>query len=166
MLKISKHEHTDSYFNTTRHISKCMMKLNSHVVPVRTQTTNTQKMNNVEISTQKTPNFRICSTEESESKRIKVYERESHICATEDRKSKRVIVYACYLDKSESKSVHKSVNTSEVKYAMNETKDGEPPVTDNSVINAPIHFKLFQCSKNFFNNIYSTYELACIATFR
>ena len=35
---------------------------------------------------------------------------------------KRVIVNACSSDESESKSVHISVNTSEVKYAMNETK--------------------------------------------
>ena len=57
VMKISKHEHTDSYFNPERHISKCMMRLNSHVGPVRTQITNTQRINNSEISTQKTPNL-------------------------------------------------------------------------------------------------------------
>ena len=35
---------------------------------------------------------------------------------------------------------HISVNTSEVKDANNETKDEEPLVTDNSVINVPIYF--------------------------
>ena len=66
---------------------------------------------------------------------------------------KRVIVNACSSDESESKSVHISVNTSEVKGAMNETKDKEPLVTDNSVINATIYFKLFECHKNFSKNL-------------
>ena len=72
------------------------------------------------------------------------------------------------MDKSESKIVHISANTSEVKYAKNEsvntseakftkneTKDKEPLVTDNSVINAPSHFKLFECGKNFLNKLYA-----------
>ena len=82
-----------------------MMRLNSQVGPVRTQTTNTQKMNISEMNTQKIPNSHVFS-----------------------------------LDESESKIVHEIVNTSEVKYAMNETKYEEPLVTDNSVINAPRYF--------------------------
>ena len=39
------------------------------------------------------------------------------------RELKKVIVNACSSDKSESKSVHISINTSKVKDAMNETKD-------------------------------------------
>ena len=38
------------------------------------------------------------------------------------------------------KNVHISVNTREIKDAKNETKDEEPSVTDNSVINAPRYF--------------------------
>ena len=46
-----------------------------------------------------------------------------------------------FSDKSESKSVHISVNTSEVKGANNETNDEETLVTDNSVINVPSYLK-------------------------
>ena len=67
----------------------------------------------------------------------------------DDKKSKTIIVNICYLNESESKIVHisvnmskikdaknESVNMSEVKYDNNKTKDEEPLVTDNSVINA------------------------------
>ena len=53
------------------------------------------------------------------------------------------------------------MNTNEVKY----TKDEEPPVTDNSkteVIKAPGYFKLFECSKNFFKNLNTTYKCVCM----
>ena len=73
----------------------------------------------------------------------------------EKSESKIVIVNECSSDESESKSVHKSVNTSEVKYAKNEsvnmnevkyakneTNDEEILVMDNSFIITPIYFKL------------------------
>ena len=79
------------------------------------------------------------------------------------------------MDKSKSKSVYISVNTSEVKdanneivntskvkYARNKTKDEEPWVTDNSIINAPSCFKLFKCSKNVLNKIDASCEQACM----
>ena len=47
---------------------------------------------------------------------------------------------------------------------MNGTKDQEPSVTDNSVINVPRYFKIFECGKNFLNNLDATYERACMAT--
>ena len=62
------------------------------------------------------------------------------------------------MDESEPKSVHISVNNSEVKDAMNETKDEEPWVTDNSVINEWNYFKLYKCGKEFLKNIDATYE--------
>ena len=65
---------------------------------------------------------------------------------------------ACSLDKSKSKSVHISVNMSEIKYATNKTKDWEPLVTDNSVINAPGYFKLFEYGKKFLNKLDATCE--------
>ena len=49
---------------------------------------------------------------------------------------------------------------------MNEKKYEEPSVTDNSVIIAPRYFKLFKFNKNFLNNIDTTYERACMATFQ
>ena len=49
-----------------------------------------------------------------------------------------------FFGRDETKIVHISVNTSEVKYAMNKTKDEEPLVTNNSVINVSIYFKLFK----------------------
>ena len=68
----------------------------------------------------------------------------SHVCSIDESESESAIFYACSMDNSESKRFHISVNTSEVKYSMNKTKDEEPSVTDNSVINAPIYFKLFE----------------------
>ena len=49
--KRPKNEPTDSYFYLARHIVKFMMRLNSHVGPVRTKMTNTQNMNSSEMST-------------------------------------------------------------------------------------------------------------------
>ena len=68
----------------------------------------------------------------------------SHVCSMDESKSESAIINACSLDESESKRVYISVNTSEVKHAMNEIKDEEPSVTDNSFINAPSYFKLFE----------------------
>ena len=51
MRKRSKHMPTDSYFYLTRNLEKCMMKFNMRVDPVRTQMTNTKKINNYEMST-------------------------------------------------------------------------------------------------------------------
>ena len=151
--KSSKHVPTDSYFYLAMHISKCMMRFNSHVGPVRTQMTSKQKMNNSEmsaknilndaISTQNIPNSHVFSMNVSKSKGINASESLSHVCSMGESNSKRVITNTCSSDKSESKIVNKSINTSEVKDAMNETKYEEPSVTDNSVINAPRYFKLF-----------------------
>ena len=101
-------------------------------------------MNDSEMSTQNIPNLHVCPSDENESKRINADERES----------KRVIVNVCYSGKIESKIIHISVNTSEVKDAKNESvntrevKDAnnetnyeEPLVMDNSAINAPRYFK-------------------------
>ena len=63
-----------------------------------------------------------------------------------------------------NKKIHISVNNSEVKDSINETKDEEPYVTDNSVINELDYFKLFKCGKNILNNLYSMYELAYMST--
>ena len=51
-----------------------MMRLTSHVGPLRTQMTDTQNMNNSDMSTKNTPTYNICSTDKSESKRIKADE--------------------------------------------------------------------------------------------
>ena len=52
--------------------------------------------------------------------------------------------------------VNISVNDSEVKHAMNETKDEENLVTDNSFMNDPIYFKPFECGKTFSKNMDAT----------
>ena len=49
---------------------------------------------------------------------------------------------------------------------MNETKDEELSVTDNSVINTPSYFKIFKCGKNFLNNLNAMYKQACIENFQ
>ena len=68
------------------------------------------------------------------------------------------------MDESELKKFHISINMSEIKYEMDETKYEEPLVTDNLVINAPIYFKLLECGNNFLKNIDATYEQTCMAT--
>ena len=118
------------------------MIINFHIGPVRTQMTNTQKMNSSEMSTQKMNILHVCSTDKSKSKSIKSFESKSHVCYTYKSEPKRVIFNACIFDKIESKSFHISVNASEVKDSMNETNDEEPSVTDNSVVNAPSYFKI------------------------
>ena len=44
-----------------------MMIFNMCIFPVRIQMTNTQNMNNSEMSTQNIPNFQVCSSDESKS---------------------------------------------------------------------------------------------------
>ena len=48
--KRSKHESTDSYFNIVIQLDNCMMRLNLHIGPVKTQRANMKKMNNSEMS--------------------------------------------------------------------------------------------------------------------
>ena len=67
-----------------------------------------KKDNNSDMGTQNNPNFSVCSMDESEPKSINADKRES----------KRVIINACSLYESESKIVHKSVNTGKVKNAI------------------------------------------------
>ena len=45
------------------------------------------------------------------------------------------------------------LSTQEGKYKIDETYNEEPSVTDNPVINKPIHFKPFECGQNILNNI-------------
>ena len=54
---------TDGYFYLARQIASCIMIFNMYVIPVRTDITNTQKMNNYEISTQKMNNSHVCYLE-------------------------------------------------------------------------------------------------------
>ena len=94
----------------------------------------------------------------------------------DDIESNSIIVDASYLENSESKSVQISVNSRKVKYAKNESvntsriknpkieiKDEQPSVTDNSVTNAPIHFKLFEYDRFFLNKLDAICEQPCMA---
>ena len=65
------------------------------------------------------------------------------------RENRKVLLSMHILWTRVNKKVHISVNTSDVKDSMNETKNEEPLVTDNSVINALIYFKLFECSEKY-----------------
>ena len=49
---------------------------------------------------------------------------------------------------------------------MNETNNEEPLVTDNSVVNVPVYFKLLECIKKFLNKLDTTCEWACMATLK
>ena len=80
-----------------------MMRFNIIVGAVRTQVTNTQKMNNYDMSTQNIPN--------------------PHACSLGDIKSNGDIANAWSLDDRKSKIVHISANTIKVEDAKNETKD-------------------------------------------
>ena len=163
MGKRSKHEPTDSYFYLARQFDKCTTRLNSHVGPVRTKMNNTQNMNIYKKNTQNIPDSHVCYSDKIKSKRINVDETVSNVCYKSESKSTSVIVDACATDKRKSKRVHISVNTSEVKGATNKAKDEETSIIDNSVINAPRHFELFECCKNFLKNIDATYEHAYMA---
>ena len=124
MRKSPKHEPTDSYFYLARHIAKCFMRLNLYIGPVRTQMTNTQKMNIYEMNTQNIPNSHVFSLEDNKSKNFHADETLLSVFSTDKSESYRAIVNACSTDKSESKRVHRSINMSKVKDAMDETKDG------------------------------------------
>ena len=93
--KRSKHMHTDSFFYLAGQFAKCTMIFNMRIGPVRMQMTNTQKMNNTEMSMQKIPNLHVCYLDEIKSKGINVNESLSHVCSMDERKSERVIVNAC-----------------------------------------------------------------------
>ena len=60
--------HYERYFYISIHLAKCMMRSNFCIGPVRTQITNTQRMNNSEMSTQKMNNSHVCSLDENEPK--------------------------------------------------------------------------------------------------
>ena len=111
--------------------------LSVRVGPMRTQMTNTQKMNNSEMIAKKIHSLRVYSLDERVSKRINANKSLSHVCSMDKRKSKMVFFNACYLDDSKSKSIHISVNTSEVEYSTNGAKGIETLVIDSSVINTP-----------------------------
>ena len=51
---------------------------------------------------------------------------------------------------------------SEVKDRIFETNDEEPLVTDNSVINVPRYFKLFECGRNSLKTLDAAYDQVCM----
>ena len=59
---------TESYLYPSIQLEKYTMILNLHIFPVITQTTNTQKMNNSEMSRQKIPNSYVSSSDEKKIK--------------------------------------------------------------------------------------------------
>ena len=63
--------------------------------------------------------------------------------------SERVIITEISTEYIESKTIHKSINKNEVKYAIDEKRDEETLVIHNPVINKPIYFNLFECGKNY-----------------
>ena len=119
-------------------------------------------MNVSEMNTQNIPNLHGCSLYKINSKRINVDKTLLYFCSMDKSKAKNIIVNACSTDEKKSKTIYIIVNTSKVKDAINETKNEETLVTDNSVINDPIYFKLFECGKNFMKNIDAEYEQLCM----
>ena len=82
----------------------------------------------------------------------------------DESESEIVIVNEISTEDSESKIVHKIINTNELKDAIYETEDEERSVKDNSVINETIYFNLFECGKIFLNNLDAKFERACMET--
>ena len=136
--------------------------LKSHVGPVRKQRTNTHKMNIYENNTQKIPNLRVYSSEESESKMINADKTLLHVCSLDKSPLENFIFNACSIYKIDSKSVHISIIARKVKDVMNETKYEVLLVTDNAFIHAPRYFKLVECGENFLNNLDTMYEISCM----
>ena len=64
-------------------------------------------------------------------------------------RSESNIFNGSFIEESESKIFHKSINTNKGKYAIDETDDEETLVTDNPVINETIYFKLFECGRKY-----------------
>ena len=64
-----------------------MMRLNLHIGPVKTKITSTQKMDISEMNTQQIPNFHVCSSDGSKSKRINADKTLSYVCSMDKRKS-------------------------------------------------------------------------------
>ena len=85
MRKRNKHEPNDIYFYLSIQISKCMMRINSHIGPVRMQMTKTQKMNISDMNIQKIPNFCVCSLYDIESESINADETLLRVYSTDDR---------------------------------------------------------------------------------
>ena len=96
MQKRYKHVHTDSYFYPAIQLAKRMMIFNIRVGPVRTQMTNSQKMNTYEMIIQMISNLHIYSSDESESKKINGDKNLSHVCYKYESESKRLIVIAYF----------------------------------------------------------------------
>ena len=122
-----KHESTNSYFYLARLISKFMMRadtLNLHVDPKRTEMTETQHI----------PISHLCDLNERESKGIITDKKLSQVCSMDKRKLESVIFDESSMKESESEIIHKSINTNKEKYAIDETEDEKPLVTDNPVI--------------------------------
>ena len=94
------------------------------------------------MSKQNIPNLQVCSLYETESKGVNADKILLNVCYTDESESKRGIVNACCSDESKSKSVHISIDTNEVLDVINETKDEETFVTNNSVIVAPLYFEI------------------------
>ena len=56
---------TDSYLYLEIHLANFIMRFNLYAGPVRMQITNTQNMNNYDMSTKNIPNSHVCSSDDS-----------------------------------------------------------------------------------------------------
>ena len=110
------------------------------------------------------PILHICSLDDSKSKGIIAGKKISQVCSTDKSRPEIVITNESSMEESESESFHKSINKNKEKYSIDETSDKEPSVIDNPFINEPRYFNLFECGKNFLNNLDATCEQACMTT--
>ena len=127
---------------------------NLHVDPVRTKMTSMEQI----------PIYQVCSLYKSKAKWIITDKKILQVCSTDKIRSEIVIVNESSTQERKSKTIHKSINKNKVKYAIDEILYEEPLVTDNPFINEPSYFDLFECGKNFLNNIDAACERACVET--
>ena len=114
--KSPKHEPNDSYYYLGIQLAKFMMRsdtINSHFDPVRTEMRSTQRI----------PTYQVCSLEERESKGINTDKSLLNFCSIQEIESNRVIFKSYSLDETKSKNIRITINTSGVKYSMNDTNN-------------------------------------------
>ena len=67
--------------------------------------------------------LQVCSLDKSKPNGIIADRKLSQVCSTDKSESERVIINESSTEESESKSVHKSINTNGVKYSIDERED-------------------------------------------
>ena len=128
--------------------------VNWHVDPVITEMNVTQQI----------PILHVCDLDKHKSKGIIMYKNLLQVCSTDESESENISVKKISMEERKQKIDHKIINANKEKYATDETEDEKPLVKDNTVINEPSCFNLFECGKKLLNKLDATCEQGCMAT--